>query len=336
MVIPRERIVTGDYLTRLYVLVPGAIEPGGGQTDEARARRQQVTLENIFKQARDVLGPYSIKVKEGTEVDWWAAYQIGQRLTPRFSMKDSKGRDRLFIGGDGQGMNVSMMDGYNLAWKLAYAVNGLTPDSATNASGPDGILETYHSERHTIAQQLIDFDKAFSSMFSGKITADATSGLSHDEFLKVFSEGNGFTSGCGIEYPEGILVDSDDFISTGRFRVLCMTTTDLLDPKGQSAKALESINSEVITAFPTGLLELVVLHPSLGRRFDWHEVSPVIKKRAEMTFHGPLEDAYEKYGVSAEKGALAVVRPDGYVGIVSQLEGTAKIREYLARCIRTV
>jgi phenol 2-monooxygenase len=101
-------------------------------------------------------------------------------------------------------MNVSMMDSYNLAWKLAYSINGLTPD------GPTGnILDTYHIERHTIAQQLIEFDKAFSSMFSGKIGAseDGVSALTHDEFLEVFSRGNGFTSGCGVEYPENMIVD---------------------------------------------------------------------------------------------------------------------------------
>jgi hypothetical protein len=106
-------------------------------------------------------------------------------------------------------MNVSMMDSYNLAWKLAYSVHGLTPASAIGQRDP--ILDTYHTERHTIAQQLIEFDKAFSSMFSGKIGAseDGVSGLTHDEFLEVFSRGNGFTSGCGVEYPENLAVDQN-------------------------------------------------------------------------------------------------------------------------------
>jgi hypothetical protein len=101
-------------------------------------------------------------------------------------------------------MNVSMMDSYNLAWKLAYSINGLTPDNPTG-----DILDTYHTERHTIAQQLIEFDRAFSSMFSGKIGAseDGVSALTHDEFLEVFSRGNGFTSGCGVEYPENMAVN---------------------------------------------------------------------------------------------------------------------------------
>lgn len=101
------------------------------------------------------------------------------------------------------------MDSYNLAWKLAYSIHGLTPDSL--AGNPDPILDTYHTERHTIAQQLIDFDRDFSSMFSGKIgpAEDGASGLTHEEFLEVFSQGNGFTSGCGIEYPENLAVSRD-------------------------------------------------------------------------------------------------------------------------------
>jgi hypothetical protein len=103
-------------------------------------------------------------------------------------------------------MNVSMMDSYNLAWKLAYAIQGLTPSGASGE--PDPLLDTYHIERHTIAQQLIEFDRDFSSMFSGKIGAseDGIGGLTHDQFLDVFSRGNGFTSGCGIEYPDNMAV----------------------------------------------------------------------------------------------------------------------------------
>ena len=104
-------------------------------------------------------------------------------------------------------MNVSMMDSYNLAWKLAHSINGLTPSSRTSGE-PDSILDTYHSERHTIAQELIEFDKAFSSMFSGKIgSGNGAESLSHDQFLDVFNTGNGFTSGCGIEYPDSEIVE---------------------------------------------------------------------------------------------------------------------------------
>jgi 2-polyprenyl-6-methoxyphenol hydroxylase-like FAD-dependent oxidoreductase len=112
MVIPRERIATGDYLTRLYVQVPGDVNPDCDQqtadgvksppTADARARRSQVTQQTIFDNAAAVFKPYYIRPKKDGAVDWWAAYQIGQRVTDNFSVKDSKGVNRVFIAGDGK------------------------------------------------------------------------------------------------------------------------------------------------------------------------------------------------------------------------------------------
>jgi phenol 2-monooxygenase len=107
-------------------------------------------------------------------------------------------------------MNVSMMDSYNLAWKLVHSIHGLTP-SKSNGS-PDPVLETFELERVDIARQLVDFDTKFSHMFSGKIGSERPSkpGLTHDEFLRVFSEGSGFTSGCGLQYHPSRIVKTID------------------------------------------------------------------------------------------------------------------------------
>ena len=104
-------------------------------------------------------------------------------------------------------MNVSMMDSYNLAWKLVHSIHGLTPSTASGV--PDPVLETFELERVDIARQLIDFDTKFSHMFSGKIGSEDPSkpGLTHDEFLRVFSEGSGFTSGCGLQYHPSRIVE---------------------------------------------------------------------------------------------------------------------------------
>jgi phenol 2-monooxygenase len=47
-----------------------------------------------------------------------------------------------------------------------------------------------------------------------------------------------------------------------------------------------------------------------------------------------LEDAYKVYGVNAEQGAVAVVRPDGYVGVIAELQDTGSIQAYLKRCLK--
>ncbi|BCR89697.1 putative phenol monooxygenase [Aspergillus chevalieri] len=387
MVIPRERIATGDYLTRLYVQVPELETEetlNGSNKEQAKERRSKVTMDRLFQHAVDAFKPYYIQPKKDGDVDWWAAYQIGQRVTERFAVKDSKGVNRVFIAGDachthspkaGQGMNVSMMDSYNLAWKLIYSIYGLAPN-------PEALLDTYHSERHTIAQQLIDFDRTFSSMFSGKIgSEDGNQGLTHEEFQTVFSTGNGFTSGCGIEYPVSLVVNrtlekegkdpihgtdrlsgmlypgrrllnvqvkrhadgnrrdlQDDFLSTGRFRILCLTSTDLLDPSGISHQTLTTLGSSVLPRFPISTIEQVVLHPRLSRDFTWRDVPRELKQYSEMQFYNGYEkeDAYGVYGVIPEKGAVAIVRPDGYIGVVAELGDVKRVEGYLEGCLRTV
>lgn len=118
MVIPREQIATGEYLTRLYVQIKDKVSPSAQsvmaeddeKTDQneqlkkrkAKERREKVTFDYIFEQANRVFAPYKIKVREGTEVDWYAAYQIGQRMTDAFSKEDSHGAERVFIVGDGK------------------------------------------------------------------------------------------------------------------------------------------------------------------------------------------------------------------------------------------
>ncbi|KAL2857566.1 FAD binding domain-containing protein [Aspergillus pseudodeflectus] len=394
MVIPRERINTGEYITRLYVHMPGVVEPGSAGTDadlkkDAKGNRSKVTLEGILKQAKDVFEPYYIRPKRDDAIDWWAAYQIGQRVCPEFIVKDSSGLGRVFVVGDachthspkaGQGMNVSMMDSYNLAWKLAYHINGITPLSSPQGS-PSPLLDTYHTERHANAQQLIDFDRKFSSGFSDKVgTAESKSGLSHAEFVDLFNTGCGFTSGCGVEYVENLAVDrsvvdgscpvisgddflsgilrpgrrllnvkmkrfadgwhrdiQDDLLSTGRFRLITLLSTDLLDPTGISATALTKATN-LIQQFPPSLIEQIIIYPRIPGEITWENIPSCVKEQAEMSFYNgyELEDVYRIYGVDPTKGAMVVVRPDGYVGTVVELGDSSKVERFLEKIIKRV
>jgi phenol 2-monooxygenase len=56
-------------------------------------------------------------------------------------------------------MNVSMQDGFNLGWKLAAVIDGRSPES---------LLSTYSAERQVIAQNLIDFDREWSTLMAKK------------------------------------------------------------------------------------------------------------------------------------------------------------------------
>jgi len=157
LLIPRE----GGYLVRLYVDL-GQIDP-----EKREAFREQHTQETVIATAQRVLRPYTLDVKS---VAWFAVYQVGQRVTDRFddvpAEQAGSRLPRVFIAGDachthsakaGQGMNVSMQDSFNLGWKLASVLEG--------RAAPD-LLRTYSTERHAIAQGLIDFDKEWSKIMA--------------------------------------------------------------------------------------------------------------------------------------------------------------------------
>ena len=114
---------------------------------------------------------------------------------------------RVFIAGDachthsakaGQGMNVSMQDGFNLGWKLGAVVTGASPAS---------LLATYSAERRPVAQQLIDFDREWSSLMARKPEE-----ISDPEDLATYYLATAeFPSGFMTQYTAGAgVVGSDE------------------------------------------------------------------------------------------------------------------------------
>lgn len=127
IIIPRE----GDQLVRFYTELPGT------------AAAADLRLEDLQARVRLILRPYEFEVA-GTA--WWSAYAVGQRCAERFAEAQ-----RVFLTGDaghthspkaGQGMNVSLQDGYNLGWKLAAVLRGRAAPA---------LLGTYVAEREKTA-----------------------------------------------------------------------------------------------------------------------------------------------------------------------------------------
>ncbi len=114
-----------------------------------------------------------------------------------------------------------------------------------------------------------------------------------------------------------------------------MTSTDLLTPTGISSTSLNQI-SAILTRYPAGIIEQVVLHALDSNTFVWIDIPEAIKIHSEMRFYNgtELEDAYKIYGADPKKGAIAVVRPDGYLGAISELRDVERIGEFLKGCLR--
>ncbi|TNY22819.1 phenol 2-monooxygenase [Rhodotorula diobovata] len=195
MVIPRE-----EGLVRLYVQLQAEAGPDGKQKHYGRD-----ASEDICKaRARKIFEPFKL---EFGKTAWFSVYQIGQRIASNYTLDE-----RVFLGGDaththspkaGQGMNISMLDMYSLAWKINMVEKGVADRSV--------LLPTYEQERKSIAEELLKFDKMYSALFSGRspksdqLTADATKAkalgaVDPELFIETFKKNAFFTSGCGAIY----------------------------------------------------------------------------------------------------------------------------------------
>ena len=88
------------------------------------------------------------------------ALHIATTWTDRARQATTYRNGRVLLAGDaahihsplgGQGLNLGLGDAMNLGWKLAAAIQG---------KAPDGLLNSYYTERHPIGAQVLDWSRA--------------------------------------------------------------------------------------------------------------------------------------------------------------------------------
>ncbi|MFI1467286.1 rifampin monooxygenase [Streptomyces wuyuanensis] len=112
---------------------------------------------------------------------------------------------RVLLAGDaahihpptgGQGLNLGVQDAFNLGWKLAAAVNGWAPD---------GLLDSYHAERHPVGAAVLDNTRAQISLLGTDPGATALRELFSK--LMEFEEVNRYVTemitAVGVRYDFG-------------------------------------------------------------------------------------------------------------------------------------
>ncbi|KAG9064116.1 hypothetical protein KI688_003300 [Linnemannia hyalina] len=113
---------------------------------------KNLTIDQFEALAKDCVYPATFNIKETT---WLTGYRVNERRAEQFVYKN-----RIFLAGDaahihspagGQGMNTGLQDAHNLAWKIAFALQGL--------AAPELILPTY-AEREPMADRAIEVSSA--------------------------------------------------------------------------------------------------------------------------------------------------------------------------------
>jgi phenol 2-monooxygenase len=363
LLIPRE----GGYLFRMYVDL-GEVSP----SDNGAVR--ETTIEQIIANANRILSPYSLDVKD---VAWHSVYEVGHRLTDKFDDVPSEiGKTRVprvFIAGDachthsakaGQGMNVSMQDGLNIAWKLGHVLDGRSPES---------LLATYSAERQVIAKNLIEFDKQWSSLMAAKQEELEDPAELERFYVKTFE----FPAGFMTQYQPSILIapgtqqllaegfpigkrfksapvvrvcDGNPLQlghqarADGRWRLYVFADTAAAGAESAAtelASWLSSAAGSPLAVTPDDLdldawFDLKVIYQQPHAEVELSRVPDAFLPRKapfglidyeKVYAADPAADIFEARGVS-RGGAIVVVRPDQYVANVLALTATAELAAF--------
>lgn len=274
-------------------------------------------------------------------------HSIQQKIAQSFITED-----RILLAGDAcythssaaaQGMNTGIHDAYNLAWKLAGTIEGWYNNE---------VLKTYDTERRPTAEHLIELDKTFSTLISGKIPEKykATHTDANELLTKLFEETADFNIGLGIQYEENILnrAPSAGMISAGsrapdallyppgsHFPVRLHTLTKYTGRWTIMLFAGQyELTREKLPAAAKQLNDLAQILPSSVTRLITVVASsmaavPAIIPKAGFVYYDHDRSAHMAYSISPKTGAVVVVRPDGMLGYATTLEDTFTVATYL-------
>ena len=373
LLIPRE----GGHLFRMYV------DLGEVAADDRGAVRK-TTIEQIIAKANAIIHPYTLDVRN---VAWHSVYEVGHRLTDRFDdvLPEELGTrtPRVFITGDachthsakaGQGMNVSMQDGFNIGWKLGHVLEGRSPES---------LLSTYSAERQVVAKNLIDFDKVWSTLMAKKPeefenpseledfyvrTAEFPAGFmteyspsmvvaeaTHQQLATGFPVGKRFKSAPVVRVCDTNPVQlGHQATADGRWRIYVFADqaapgqqAGAPSPAADLAAWLATAPDSPLAATPAGAdrdawFDVKVIYQQDHTGIDIGNVPAVFKPEV-----GPFKLPYlEKvYGTDPAAdifelrgidrgGVIVVVRPDQYVANVLPLTATAELAAFFAPLLR--
>ncbi|GAA0997633.1 rifampin monooxygenase [Acrocarpospora macrocephala] len=175
----------GDGVYRVIVPAEGVAED----------RAVPPTLEEFKQQLRAFAGTdFGVRSPR-----WLSRFGDATRLAERYRT------GRVLLAGDaahihpptgGQGLNLGIQDAFNLGWKLAAEIGGWAPE---------GLLDSYHTERHPVAADVLDNTRAQMELLSTEPGPQAVRRLLSE--LMDFEEVNRYLiekiTAIGVRYDFG-------------------------------------------------------------------------------------------------------------------------------------
>jgi len=203
-------------------------------------------------------------------------------------------------------MNTGIQDAYNLGWKLGQALDG----------APDDLLDTYEEERLPVAARMLDVTSKLHRDSLHREVKDPRRGpetlqlginyrgssLAREERTSPGSVQAGDRApDAPCQTAAGVPIRLFDVFRGPHFTLLAFD------------RPVDALTSEIEQRYGTGVSTHSVIRPG-------HPA----ENGAIVDIENHAHRAYD-----VEAGALVLVRPDGYIGLITEPRSADSVREYL-------
>jgi 2-polyprenyl-6-methoxyphenol hydroxylase-like FAD-dependent oxidoreductase len=328
-------------------------------TKDPRWRKVPPPIE-LMQSFLDEESTIGARIREAT---WTSAFEISNRIVTSYRA------DRVFLAGDaahvhdpsgGQGMNVGIQDGQNLAWKLATHLQGWATED---------ILDSYEQERRPVALSVLEATGLTERMLT---SASVPVNNLRDAALSVLTSsalaqliGRSAIAGLRTDYGESTIVNGREpgwakwlrpgsgvrlgdvyaFERAPRVGRRAPDASGLTQSGGRRVRLFDVLGGDVrhhLLAF-SGLASTEPARLSRLRE----RVAAIVARRGAFLVGSVIAlpptmapdatdlvvdhhfEAHARYGAKCE--CLYVVRPDGYVAFRSLGTDDEAIESYLRR-----
>lgn len=227
------------------------------------------------------------------KVNWFSTYHVHHRVAANFQ------KGRVFLLGDaghihspvgGQGMNTGIGDAVNLAWKLGEVIKG---------RASLGLLASYEVERIAFAKRLVN---------------------TTDQAFKFVSSSGAFAAFIRTRVVPLILPRLFKFFRPFMFRTVSQTNVNY-----RQCNLNEGVAGFLQAGDRLPWVESVDNFASL-KSLQW-QTHIYGEKKLDSAICFDWNQEMEQKGLT--RNAAYVVRPDGYIGFISQSANASEINKYL-------
>jgi 2-polyprenyl-6-methoxyphenol hydroxylase-like FAD-dependent oxidoreductase len=246
-------------------------------------------------------------------LSWISLYRVNIRMVDRYRV------GRVFLAGDaahvhspagGQGLNTGIQDAYNLGWKLGQVLMG----------APEQLLDSYEEERLPIAADVLGIS---TRLLNRSIRGDANAYQRGSETQQL---GLGYR-GSSLSRDER---DAPHAVVAGDRA----PDAPCHDATGKPIRLFDIFRGPLFTllAFGAGFTEIV---PAINARYNRSVHAYAVVRSGEDAESAGIVDTdghvHRAYGIDTD--TLVLIRPDGYIGMITQQRPEGALDEYLSQVV---